>query len=219
MNYEEKSKNYYSNIRYDLIEFFDKKKYFKVLEIGAAYGENLFYLKENGLANEAIGIELFQDEKNKNNYKKIDKFIFGNINEIDLLEYKNYFNLILLPDVLEHIYDPKKTLSIVHQLLSDDGEIVVSMPNIRHYSAFVRVFLKGNFSYDENGIFDYTHVRFYCKKNIQELLESSNFQIIKVEGSIRNFKGKSIAKIINKISFGLFEQFLSNQYFFKAKKI
>ncbi len=113
----------------------------------------------------------------------------------------------------------KKTLSIVHQLLSDDGEIVVSMPNIRHYSAFVRVFLKGNFSYDENGIFDYTHVRFYCKKNIQELLESSNFQIIKVEGSIRNFKGKSIAKIINKISFGLFEQFLSNQYFFKAKKI
>lgn len=219
MNYEEKSKNYYSNIRYDLIEFFDKKKYFKVLEIGAAYGETLFYLKENGLANEAIGIELFQDEKNKNNYKKIDKFIFGNINEIDLLEYKNYFNLILLPDVLEHIYDPKKTLSIVHQLLSDDGEIVVSMPNIRHYSAFVRVFLKGNFSYDENGIFDYTHVRFYCKKNIQELLESSNFQIIKVEGSIRNFKGKSIAKIINKISFGLFEQFLSNQYFFKAKKI
>ena len=219
MNYEEKSKNYYTNIRYDLIEFFDKKKYFKVLEIGAAYGETLFYLKENGLANEAIGIELFQDEKNKNNYKKIDKFIFGNINEIDLLEYKNYFNLILLPDVLEHIYDPKKTLSIVHQLLSDDGEIVVSMPNIRHYSAFVRVFLKGNFSYDENGIFDYTHVRFYCKKNIQELLESSNFQIIKVEGSIRNFKGKSIAKIINKISFGLFEQFLSNQYFFKAKKI
>ncbi len=108
MNYEEKSKNYYSNIRYDLIEFFDKKKYFKVLEIGAAYGETLFYLKENGLANEAIGIELFQDEKNKNNYKKIDKFISGNINEIDLLEYKNYFNLILLPDVLEHIYDPKK---------------------------------------------------------------------------------------------------------------
>ena len=142
------------------------KKYFKVLEIGAAYGETLFYLKENGLANEAIGIELFQDEKNKNNYKKIDKFIFGNINEIDLLEYKNYFNLILLPDVLEHIYDPKKTLSIVHQLLSDDGEIVVSMTKIRHYSFFVRVFLKGNFSYDENGIFDYTHVRFYFKKKI-----------------------------------------------------
>lgn len=219
MNYEEKSENYYSNIRHDLIEFFEKKTYSRILEIGAAYGETLFYIKENGLATETVGIELFQDEKNKENYKNIDRFIFGNINEIDLSEYKNYFNLILLPDVLEHIYDPKKTLSIVHQLLSDDGEIVVSMPNIRHYSAFVRIFLKGDFSYDENGIFDYTHVRFYCKKNIQQLLESSNFKIIKVEGSIRNFKGKSFAKIINMISFGLFEQFLSNQYFFKAKKI
>lgn len=219
MNYEEKSENYYSNIRHDLIEFFEKKTYSRILEIGAAYGETLFYIKENGLATETVGIELYQDEKNKENYKNIDRFIFGNINEIDLSEYKNYFNLILLPDVLEHIYDPKKTLSIVHQLLSDDGEIVVSMPNIRHYSAFVRIFLKGDFSYDENGIFDYTHVRFYCKKNIQQLLESSNFKILKVEGSIRNFKGKSFAKIINMISFGLFEQFLSNQYFFKAKKI
>ena len=218
MNYEEKSKNYYSYIRHDLMEFLDKKKYSKVLEIGAAYGDTLFYLKEKSLADEVVGIDLFQDEENLNNYKKVDKFIFGNINEIDLSEYKNYFNLILLPDVLEHIYDPKKTLNIVYNLLKEDGEICVSMPNIRHYSAFVKIFLKGDFKYDEIGIFDYTHVRFYCKKNIQELLESSNFEIMKSEGSIRNFKGKSVAKIINKISFGLFEEFFSTQYFFKVKK-
>jgi hypothetical protein len=92
------------------------------------------------------------------------------------------------------------------------------MPNIRHYSAFVKIFLKGDFSYDENGIFDYTHVRFYCKRNIQQLLETSNFKILKSEGSIRNFKGKSWAVAINKITLGLFEPFLSHQYFFKAEK-
>jgi 2-polyprenyl-3-methyl-5-hydroxy-6-metoxy-1,4-benzoquinol methylase len=218
MNYEEKSKIYYSNIRHDLIAFFDERKYSKVLEIGAAYGETIYYLKEKSLADEVIGIDLFEDQENKNNYKKIDKFIFGNINEIDLSAYNNYFNFILLPDVLEHIYDPKKTLSIVLDLLKEDGEICVSMPNIRHYSAFVNIFLKGDFKYDEIGIFDYTHVRFYCKKNIQQLLESSNFQVIKSEGSIRNFKGKSFAKTINKLTFGLFEEFLSTQYFFMIKK-
>ena len=219
MDYQDKSKNYYSNIRLDLVAFFDKKKGLKVLEIGAAYGETLFYLKEKGIAKEAVGIELYEDKSNISSYTNIDRFIFGNINEIDLSEYKNYFDLILLPDVLEHIFDPKLTLQKAHSLLNDTGEIIVSMPNIRHYSAFVKIFVKGDFSYDENGIFDYTHVRFYCKKNIQQLLEASNFQIINSEGSIRNFKGKSSAKIINNITFGAFEPFLSHQYFFKAKKL
>lgn len=219
MDYQDKSTNYYSNIRQDLIAFFDKKKDLKVLEIGAAYGETLFYMKENGIAKEAIGIELFEDTINKGNYKKIDRFIFGNINEIELPEYKNYFDLVLLPDVLEHIFEPKTALQKAHSFLNDKGEIVISMPNIRHYSAFLKIYLKGDFSYNESGIFDYTHVRFYCRKNIQELLESSDFQVLKQEGSIRNFKAQSFAKIINKLTFRLFEEFLSTQYFFKAKKI
>lgn len=219
MNYEEKSKNYYSNIRHDLIKFFDKCNDLKVLEIGAAYGETLFYLKEKGIAKEAIGIELYEDKINQNKYKKIDRFIFGNINDIDLLEFEGYFDLILLPDVLEHIYDPKLTLSKVHRYLKPNGEIIVSMPNIRHYSAFVRIFIKGDFKYEESGIFDYTHVRFYCKKNIKELLESSGFKTIHVESSIKNYKGKSAAKIINLLTFGIFEELFSKQYFFKLSKI
>ena len=72
MNYEDKSADYYSSIRTVLIALFDEgKKGLKVLEIGAAYGETLFYLKEKGIAKEAIGIDLFED-KNKENYKKID---------------------------------------------------------------------------------------------------------------------------------------------------
>lgn len=219
MDYKDKSTNYYSYIRHDLIAFLDRKKNLKVLEIGAAYGETLFYFKEKGIAKEAVGIELFEDKANLGNYKKIDQFIFGNINEIELSEFNNYFDLVLLPDVLEHIFNPKTTLDKVHGLLKDDGEIVLSMPNIRHYSAFVKIFLKGDFRYEESGIFDYTHVRFYCKKNIKELLESSSFEIQKTEGSIRNFKGKSLAKVVNKLTLGLIEPFLSPQYFFMAKKV
>ena len=46
MNYEEKDKGYYSNVRLDLIGLLNSnEKGLKVLEIGAAYGETLFYLK------------------------------------------------------------------------------------------------------------------------------------------------------------------------------
>ena len=219
MNYDKKSADYFSNVRLDLINLIDKKtQNVKVLEIGAAYGETLFYLKQIGIAAEAVAVDLFEDTKNKQNYKPLDNFIFGNIEEIDLPEYENYFDLILLPDVLEHLIEPKKVLNKIKKYLNTNGKIIVSMPNIRHYSAINKIFFKGDFRYEESGIFDYTHMRFYCKKNIKELLESTGYKIEIQESSIKNYNGKSIAKIINNFTFGLFEEFFSYQYFFVAIK-
>lgn len=218
MNYENKTSDYYSNIRLDLVELIDKKD-LKVLEIGAAYGATLFHLKNEGIANEVVGVELFKDSKNVDKYKNIDRFIFGDINSIDLSEFRNYFDLIMLPDVLEHILEPKKTLDKIKELLKPEGEVLVSMPNIRHYSAFIKIFIKGNFKYEKSGIFDFTHVRFYCKKDMKNLFESSGFKILYTKSSIRNYKGKSFAKIMNIITFKLFEEFFSPQYFFKLSKV
>lgn len=218
MNYDQKAHDYFSNIRLDLIRLIDpKSKDLKVLEVGAAYGETLNYLKQNGIAKQAVGIDIFEDKTNSNNYKKIDRFIFGNIEEIEFPEYENYFDLILLPDVLEHLIEPKKVLDKLKKYLSQNGTIIVSMPNIRHYSAINKIFFKGNFKYEESGLFDYTHMRFYCRKNIQELLESSGFKVLKEESSIKNYKGKSITKIINSLTFGLMEEFFSLQYFYVIK--
>lgn len=219
MNYEEKAPDYFSNIRKDLINFIKpNSKDLKILEIGAAYGETLFYLKEKGIASECVGVDLFEDVNNKQNYKNIDRFIFGNIEQIDLKEYYGYFDLILLPDVLEHLLEPTPVLNKIKEYLKEDGKIIVSMPNIRHYSALIKIFIKGDFRYEESGIFDYTHMRFYCRKNIQELLEISGYKIIIQESSIKNYKGKSAAKLINLITFGIFEEFFSYQYFFVIKK-
>ena len=97
MNYEEKNREYYSNVRLDLISLINRNENeLKVLEIGAAYGETLFYLKNNKIATEVVGVDLFEDLNNKENYKKIDRFIFGNIEQIDLSDYYSYFDIILL---------------------------------------------------------------------------------------------------------------------------
>jgi 2-polyprenyl-3-methyl-5-hydroxy-6-metoxy-1,4-benzoquinol methylase len=219
MDYDKKAQDYFSNIRLDLINLIDKKhQKLKVLEIGAAYGETLFYLKQNQIAGEIVGVDLFEDVQHPERYKKTDRFIYGNIEELDFPEYANYFDLIMLPDVLEHLIEPQTTLSKVHQYLNENGQVVVSMPNIRHFSALYKIFVKGDFKYEESGIFDYTHRRFYCKKNIVELLEKANFKIVRSESSIKNYTGKSVAKTINLITFGLFEEFFSYQYFFVIKK-
>ena len=219
MNYDKKNADYFSNIRLDLIDLINKdSKNLKVLEIGAAYGATLYYLKQNGIAGEAVAVDLFEDKNNKQNYKQVDHFIFGNIEEIELNQYNNYFDLILLPDVLEHLLEPKPVLNKLKNYLKHDGEIIVSMPNIRHYSAINKIFFKGDFRYEESGIFDYTHLRFYCRKNIKELLETSGYRVVKQQSSIKSYQGKSFSKIINLITFGFFEEFFSYQYFFVIKK-
>ena len=219
MNYDKKGADYYSNIRLDLINLIDKKSQnLKVLEIGAAYGETLFYLKQNGIASEVVGVDIFEDAKNKQNYKPLDQFIFGDIEKIDLPEYFQHFDLILLADVLEHLFEPKSVLETLKKYLKEDGKIIISMPNIRYYSALYKIVFKGDFKYEESGIFDYTHVRFYCRKNIQDLLETAGYKVLKQESSIINYQGKSIAKLINLITFGIFEEFFCTQYFFVVKK-
>lgn len=117
MNYDKKGADYYSNIRLDLINLIDKKSQnLKVLEIGAAYGETLFYLKQNGIASEVVGVDIFEDAKNKQNYKPLDQFIFGDIEKIDLPEYFQHFDLILLADVLEHLFEPKSVLETLKNI-------------------------------------------------------------------------------------------------------
>lgn len=217
MNYENKTSDYYTNIRKDLVSMIEHKKDLKVLEVGAGFGETLFYLKQQGIASEAIGLDIFEDMAKKDQYKNIDGFIFGNIEELELPQFNERFDVILLADVLEHLIEPGLVLEKLKKYLKPNGEILVSMPNIRHYSAFVKIFIKGNFDYQESGIFDYTHRRFFCKKNIRELLES-NFKVRKESSSLEFYKGRSGAKFFNKLTFRLFEEFLTVQYLYKAEK-
>lgn len=217
MKYENKDQSYYSVVRFELIELIKKNaKNLKILEIGAAYGETLFYLKEAGIASEVVGVDLFEDVENRDNYKKLDKFIFGDIQQLELEEYKNYFDIIILADVIEHLIEPKPVLEKIKNYLKDDGNIIVSIPNIRHHTALRKIFFKGDFRYEESGVFDYTHARFYCRKNIEELIENAGYKILKQQGSANRLKDK--VRFLNTITFKIFEEFLSVQYYFVARR-
>lgn len=217
MNYENKMGDYFSNIRKDLVSFIEHKKGLKVFEVGAGFGATLFHLKNTGIASEAIGMDIFKDELRKEQYKKIDDFIFGNIEDLEFPQFNEYFDVIILGDVLEHLIEPEDVLKKIKNYLKPKGEILISMPNVRHYAAFKKIFINGNFDYEESGLFDYTHRRFFCKKNIRQLIET-NFKVIKEASSLEFYEGKSGAKIFNRLSLGLFEEFLSVQYLYRASK-
>lgn len=87
------------------------------------------------------------------------------------------YDLIILGDLLEHLKRPDLLLSRLHDHLSHDGKIILSVPNIANYSIRLRL-LRGEFRYTETGILDRTHLRFFTLRSITDLIRSCNFRVV-----------------------------------------
>jgi SAM-dependent methyltransferase len=114
--------------------FINMEKQLNVLEIGCAEAGVLKAFTERG--HQCTGIEL-EEHRVKNailmmeeEYKsgKI-KFLSKNIYDIDLdKDIGHRFDLIILKDVIEHIHDQDKFMSIIGRFLNPNGKIFYSFP-------------------------------------------------------------------------------------------
>jgi hypothetical protein len=117
--------------------------------------------------------------------------------------------------VLEHICYPAALFQDVKRILCSDSMLIVGLPNIMHYKSRIQLML-GNFEYQEVGIWDFTHFRWYTVASAQKLLKDNGFSIIMcdVTGEMpfsslfkhflsRNLRNK-IFKLLRRISKGFF---------------
>jgi 2-polyprenyl-3-methyl-5-hydroxy-6-metoxy-1,4-benzoquinol methylase len=75
------------------------------------------------------------------------------------------FDLIVFGDSLEHLQDPWTSLSAARKLLSDDGVLILSVPNVAHFSVVLPL-LRGRWDYADSGLLDRTHLRFFTPQSI-----------------------------------------------------
>ena len=213
-HYENKEIKYFSNVRNDLIKYVPKIQDQKILEIGAGTCDTLLELKKNGYANFVVGIELMVIEKSNQSNPNIDDLIIGNIEEINL-NYEIYFDVIILGDVLEHLIDPWTTLQKIKLSLKDNGIIIASIPNFLYYENLRTVIFDADFKYEDSGILDKTHLRFFTKKNIIDLFQQNSFDITFISSKFDEEKGKKY--FLSKI-FKSLHKFFVTQYYVIAKK-
>lgn len=95
------------------------------------------------------------------------------------LDYDKEFDYIVFADVLEHLRNPEQTLRQSHRYLKPGGTIVVSVPNVLHWSVRFMM-LAGFFSYTERGILDRTHLRFFTQRSMRQLLEETGYRTVEV---------------------------------------
>jgi glycosyltransferase involved in cell wall biosynthesis/SAM-dependent methyltransferase len=81
------------------------------------------------------------------------------------------FDAIVFADVLEHLRDPAAVVRRALPLLAPDGFIVASIPNVAHVSVRLELLL-GSFRREKLGILDQTHLQFFTRDSLDELLAS-----------------------------------------------
>ena len=91
---------------------------------------------------------------------------------------KGSLDLILCLDVLEHLVDPWRLVERLSPLLSENGRLIISIPNIRNWKFIRNLFFKGDFHYRDAGLLDRTHLRFFVRDTAQALAECGHLQTL-----------------------------------------
>lgn len=86
-------------------------------------------------------------------------------------ELDSSFDVVLAADVVEHLADPSSLLRDIVGRVRPGGSVVVSVPNIAHWYPRLRL-LSGRFDYDQRGILDATHLRFFSRRSFLRLARS-----------------------------------------------
>lgn len=123
------------------------------------------------------------------------------------------YDLIICADVLEHLLNPAETLNQLTNMLTQDGHIITSLPNVRHFSTFWHLGVRGTWPQHERGIFDDTHLHFYTRRNIVSLCQSAGLELIQEKRNMRILESGAWTMPAAKVfDFWPFRSFLTFQY-------
>lgn len=157
----------------------------RVVEVGCSSGALARAFLEINPRCEYIGIEHDAD------YAEVAKgtctrVIHGSFEQLDDEVFEQLFpsDCWVFGDVLEHLFDPWAVLRRIRSKLSSDACLVACIPNAQHWSVQARL-ITGLFRYEDEGLLDRTHLRWFTRTTIVELFESCGYTI--VQGASRTF--------------------------------
>lgn len=165
--------NYSGNCRTDIINLIEiNKPNIKILEVGCACGATLLKIKYLNKTAEVHGIEICPGTAAI--AKHFAEVTAENIENVHINYEEGMFDYIIFADVLEHLYQPQQVLQNIKKYLKPDGYILASIPNIMHVS-IVKDLLQGNWTYQEAGILDKTHIRFFTLNEINKMFIQAEY--------------------------------------------
>lgn len=148
----------------------------KVLDVGCASGYLMEHLRASKNC-QCMGIEPNPESAGRASSLGFEVISESASRAHPAIEHRGPFDHIVFGDVLEHMVEPLQVLGRYRSLLAPDGTIIVSLPNIVSLRARFRIAC-GIWRYEEMGIFDRTHLRFFTIRTGQELIVQAGLSIV-----------------------------------------
>lgn len=86
------------------------------------------------------------------------------------------FDVVVCADVLEHLVDPAIGLAKAVRWCRPGGAVIISVPNIAYWQARLRL-LRGVWEYEDVGIFDDGHLRFFTLASLSDLVAAHGLAV------------------------------------------
>jgi SAM-dependent methyltransferase len=155
----------------------------RMLEMGAGLGYTLKTAKEKGwevfgteispfavrYAKEKLGLEIFN----------------GGLDEAKFPE--EFFDLIVMTHVLEHLTNPYKYLERVFSILKKSGSLYVVVPNIGSFKAWLK---SEKWPHLAPGL----HLYHFCPRTLKEIVKKAGFRVIHIETSQNIITAEDLSK-------------------------
>lgn len=203
--------DYFANTRTELLGLLPSGSGKSVLELGCGEGRTGAYLLRSGYGKRVVGIE-FNPDAAKIAESNLSAVFIHNLNEPLKLDEK--FDVILAADVIEHLVDPWTVVANILVYLKPGGYLLTSTPNIRYWNIIWRLATKGSWEYQDSGILDRTHLRFFTRDSICKLHERCG-QKVKCIG-YPTLSGKR--RLLNRILCDRPKDLLAGQHFVLSRK-
>lgn len=155
----------------DLLRFVDTKRK-SALDVGCGEGAFATLLRSCGLDN-IVGIEP-DPVRAAIAAENADRVICSTVE--DALDHElegERFDLIVASDVIEHLVDPWTVVRRLVEHLEPKGQLLLSVPNVGHLDVVKQLVLRGDWRYEDDGLFDRTHLRWFGRQTVRSLLEGA----------------------------------------------
>ncbi len=215
---------YYMFARSELISEIkaERNANIRILEVGCGMGGSASLIKTVFPNAEYFGIE-YNIEAGAY-AKAFGDVTIGDAEDISYedIYHDEYFDYVVFGDVLEHLHEPVQVLRKIYPCIKKDGHIIVSMPNVKHWSVILPLLREDKFTYEDAGILDRTHLKMYTGTEIKRLITESDFNVEKemyTQFGQPDEKGLEQLKLLAVI-FNIQDltSFMAYQYVFVAKK-